>query len=128
MTPDPKRSTKPYRAPADVWATIHEAFADELCWVCGERPKESLHHILARDGFGPWPRGDDVPANLAPVCGDGTRGCHGKLEARDPRARARLRSALMPRNLHYLTFKIGGVERTAAFLERQYPLLDGVAA
>lgn len=37
----------------------------------------SLHHICKH------PR-DDVRGNLVMVCGDGVRGCHGRLEARDP--------------------------------------------
>ncbi len=37
----------------------------------------SLHHVLKH------PR-DDVRGNLVMLCGDGVRGCHGRMEAHDP--------------------------------------------
>ncbi len=43
---------------------------------CGE--KGSVHHIVPRS-LG----GDDVPANFVCLCGSGTTGHHGKVEARD---------------------------------------------
>lgn len=50
------------------------------CALCGTtRGRFSLHHIHRH------PR-DDVRANLVMLCGDGTTGCHGGVEARDPDA------------------------------------------
>lgn len=46
------------------------------CALCGETWPLSLHHINRH------PR-DDVEANLVMLCGDGVRGCHGLIEARD---------------------------------------------
>lgn len=44
------------------------------CALCGEVSPLSLHHVLKH------PR-DDVEENLVMLCGDGTRGCHGAIEA-----------------------------------------------
>lgn len=46
------------------------------CALCGSTDKLSLHHISKH------PR-DDVRGNLVMLCGSGTTGCHGKIEARD---------------------------------------------
>lgn len=48
-----------------------------------------------------------MPENLVPVCGDGTRGDHGRLEARDPDARAALGAALTPDEAAYVVEKMG---------------------
>lgn len=54
------------------------------CLVCRwqgvkQELPSTLHHIVAKS-LG----GSDTEANVAPVCGDGTRGHHGLLEAHDP--------------------------------------------
>lgn len=41
--------------------------------------ESSLHHVVPKS-LG----GDDVAENLVPLCGSGTTGCHGLVEARDP--------------------------------------------
>ena len=46
------------------------------CALCGKTFPLSLHHINRH------PR-DDVEGNLVMLCGDGVRGCHGLIEARD---------------------------------------------
>lgn len=53
------------------------------CALCGETWPLSLHHISNK------PR-DDFEANLVMLCGDGTTGCHGKIEAHDHETRAKL--------------------------------------
>lgn len=66
----------------------------------------SLHHIHKH------PR-DDVKANLVMLCGDGVRGCHGKIEASDPETKLRLGEHINRHRrdtLVYLTEKFGGVE------------------
>lgn len=47
------------------------------CRVCGTTNPAllHLHHLVRR-----WDRGDDVAANLVPVCGD----CHGRIHLRVP--------------------------------------------
>ena len=50
------------------------------CALCENVGPLSLHHINRH------PR-DDVEANLIMLCGDGVRGCHGRIEARDVFAR-----------------------------------------
>lgn len=115
MNPDPKLAGKPFRANALEWNVIRAQFLAERCWVC-DRPWHELHHILPRDGAGTWPNGDDVTVNLAPVCTH----CHRLVEERDTDARARLRGALMPSNVAYLSGKLGGDDRALVFLERHY--------
>lgn len=51
------------------------------CRRCGQ-PAESVHHRLPRSRGG-----DDSPINLVSLCGDGTRGCHGMVEAHPEWAR-----------------------------------------
>lgn len=66
----------------------------------------SLHHIHKH------PR-DDLQANLVMLCGDGTRGCHGKIEAHDEESKRRLGSHIaMYRfdTMDYLAEKLGGDE------------------
>ena len=46
------------------------------CALCGKTGQLSLHHINKH------PR-DDVRGNLVMLCGSGTTGCHGKIEAHD---------------------------------------------
>lgn len=84
------------------------------CQVCGKpRPWQvSVHHIIPR-GQG----GDDVPANFALLCGHGTVGCHGDVEARRNGARERLRAAMTSDQLAYVTQK-----KSQAWLDRMYPL------
>jgi hypothetical protein len=72
----------------------------------------SLHHLVPRS-LG----GDDLADNLVPLCGDGTRGCHGLVEARDFETLVRLRRALTVEEVAYI------VERKdREFLQRYYPL------
>ncbi len=107
MSADPK-TPKRYRASQFEWSGIHQAFEDERCWVCDEVWTE-LHHILARSHSG-----DDVVANLAPLC----RECHRRIEARDSEARSLVRQALMPSNIAYLRSRLG--YELEGFLERNY--------
>lgn len=74
VTPAPK-PPKRHKAAQGEWDTIRAAFAHAACAHCGLRA-ESLHHIVSKARGG-----DDVEANLVPLCGDGTRGCHGLLES-----------------------------------------------
>jgi hypothetical protein len=83
------------------------------CRVCG-RPGVSLHHILSR-GLG----GDDVEENLAWLCGSGTTGCHGLIEAHDPVACYCFGDALLNTEVEYVLDRLG-TEPGFNFLVRRY--------
>lgn len=69
----------------------------------------SLHHILKH------PR-DDVAANLVFLCGSGTTGHHGKIEAHHVESKRRLGSYIALNRfdtMDYLAEKLGGEEAVA---------------
>jgi hypothetical protein len=93
----------------------HWAF-DE-CVICGAIDI-SIHHILSRS-LG----GDDVWENLAPLCGSGTHGCHGGVEAGlDSVCRAFGKYVMQerPDTLLYLIQKLRTREAALEFLHRHY--------
>ena len=50
------------------------------CELCGRAQADGVHHRQPRSAGGSW-----HPANLLDLCGSGTTGCHGLVEAhRDP--------------------------------------------
>lgn len=63
------------RASQSQWTILRRHFEFEPCCSCGGKPV-TLHHICPRSQGG-----GDVVENLVPLCGDGTRGCHGLLES-----------------------------------------------
>lgn len=70
-------------ADATRWAELR-ALKLGPCVVCrylGAKQEfsSSLHHVVSKS-LG----GDDIAENLVPVCGSGTTGCHGLLEAHHP--------------------------------------------
>ena len=67
------------RVPPAALALIRERSAD-LCEICGRRA-ESTHHRKPRGMGGSKDPAAHSAANLLRVCGDGTRGCHGAIEA-----------------------------------------------
>lgn len=112
MTPDPKRDGR-IKDP-DLMRQAHWAF-DE-CVICGAIDI-SIHHVLSR-GQG----GDDVWEDLVPLCGSGTTGCHGGVEAGlDSVCRALGRYLLTerPDTIEYLQKRLGGVEAAGEFLLRR---------
>ncbi|HSE45683.1 MAG TPA: HNH endonuclease signature motif containing protein [Gemmatimonadales bacterium] len=93
----------------------HWAF-DE-CVLCGGIDI-SIHHILPR-GQG----GDDVWENLAPLCGDGTTGCHGGIEhGTDATCYAFGRYLLSqrPDTLRYLRRKLRFQTAVDEFIDRRF--------
>lgn len=69
-------------AGASEWDRLHEA-KDGPCLVCVWTGAEqllpsSLHHVVPRSQGG-----DDCEENLIPLCGDGTKGHHGLVEAHE---------------------------------------------
>lgn len=92
----------------------HWAF-DE-CVICGAIDI-SIHHVLPRGQSG-----DDVWENLVALCGSGTTGCHGGVEAGlDSVCRALGRHLLQerPDTVWYLQSRLGSVEAAGEFLLRR---------
>src|SRR3990167_3600379 len=114
---DPKPA-KRYRASPAEWKYMRSLLLVEPCAICGGR-SESLHHIYKR-GQG----GGDLLVNLAPVCGSGTTGCHGKLEARDPEALATLGHWVGAAFITYLASVLGDTDRAWAWVERNLLLSE----
>lgn len=113
MPPDPKRG--PRVKDPELLAQLHVewrgecAIADETCvyWT-------SIHHVHRH------PR-DDVRPNLTPLCGDGVRGHHGRIEAHEPTACEALYGVLTtarPDTMEYLAEKLGGPVAAQEWLRR----------
>lgn len=74
----------------------------------------SAHHVHKH------PR-DDVEGNLTMLCGDGTTGCHGRIEHADLEARGALVRMIRysrPDVFLYLTHKLGGSIQADDYLRR----------
>ncbi len=100
----PKTSEpRKFRAVANAkhWSKLHAA-KQGPCRICGRPPRNSLHHLVPRS-LG----GDDTYANLVPLCGSGTTGCHGLIEARNPVALASLALLLDDNEYAYIVGKLG---------------------
>lgn len=103
----PRPDPKPQPRVRD-FALLHRLhYTDRVCALADDtcEPFLSLHHIHRH------PR-DDVAGNLVMLCGDGTRGHHGRVEGRDCRTIALLGHHLRyerPDFLEYLTAKLGAV-------------------
>jgi hypothetical protein len=129
MRPDPKPA-KRVKATADQWVQLRKQKLGP-CRCCGENMlavfpaypwnqsglESSLHHVVPKS-LG----GDDLAENLAPLCGDGTRGCHGLVEARDPWACSLLGLRLTGTERDYVLAKKG-----ADFLARYYGVKEVAA-
>ncbi len=103
--PDP-RPTKRVKNPKAMSDT-HKAGC--FCVLnCGK--PGSVHHVLPRSQGG-----DDIPANLVCLCGSGTTGHHGLVEANNPGALAELGAYLQlerPDTIRYVKIKLGDMEGT----------------
>jgi hypothetical protein len=71
---DPKPA-KRVKADPNEWQRLR-AEKIALCRVCAEKIGSTLHHLVPKS-LG----GGDVAENLVPLCGSGTMGCHGLVEA-----------------------------------------------
>ncbi len=115
MEPDPKSGAR-IKDP-DLLRQAHWAF-DE-CVLCGAIDI-SIHHILSRSASSSG-AGDDVWENLVPLCGDGTTGCHGLVEAGSDvacRALGWYVTRERPDTMEYLATKLGSVEARDEWLRR----------
>lgn len=66
---------RPKADPCELAARkVARARSEGLCEVCAGHPAQSMHH--RRKAGRVW-----TPENLLHICGDGTTGCHGWIEA-----------------------------------------------
>ena len=80
----------------DLLRRLHRHW--RICAICRQGGvKLSLHHVSKH------PR-DDLRENLVMLCGHGTAGCHGRVEARDPDYLARLTAEIRENRLDVLTY------------------------
>lgn len=117
VQPDWKRTTpggigkpKPLRshgfrkvATREEWAEIVAA-KQGVCRLCGRGHYRITYHHLVPRSLG----GDDVADNIVPLCGSGTTGCHGEVEARRPIALKLLLGALSDAEYAYCKEKMAG--------------------
>jgi hypothetical protein len=61
--------------------------------------------------------GEWTESNIVGLCGSGTTGCHGLIEARDPAATYLLRARLTDAEYSYVVTKMG-----EGWLERRFPI------
>lgn len=110
--PDP-RPAKRHKASAAEWETLREQKQPQRCRLRDETCVRvlTLHHIVPRS-LG----GSDVLPNLVWLCGTGTTGHHGLVEAHDPKACSDLRDSLKPDELGYAI-----TTKSAEFISRRYP-------
>lgn len=116
MSADPK----PSRRIVDDLAGVHKVRFEGRCRACGRVPSGHPLDALNRAHLVPRGQGgDDVDANIVPLCGSGSSGCHGLLHSH---ARgwlvvaAALRRRLLPEEAAYVEAKKG-----RGWLDRAYP-------
>ncbi len=83
------------------------------CRICGATPI-TFHHLVPKGS--PY-HGGDTEANWVPLCGSGTTGCHGLIEARDE-----LASRMLLERLTDLEYSYGVDHGGENFWERRYLL------
>lgn len=94
-------------------AEIRAAKVDEQpCRVCRRPENVTAHHLIPRSLGGMWNQD-----NIVPLCGHGTAGCHGDIEARHPDACGALRLSLTDAEYAYVVETAG-----EGFLDRYYPV------
>jgi hypothetical protein len=101
----------------DPRASLRAILRERECRIpnCGH-PPGGCHHLIPK---GAPHFGDDVLANLIPLCGSGTTGHHGRIEAYDAPICALLGTALTDENIAYVLGHLGpGPGRE--FLSRRY--------
>jgi 5-methylcytosine-specific restriction endonuclease McrA len=91
-------------------AEIHAKKCRE-CRLCGTTFCVNAHHLIPRSLGGIW-----TESNIVGLCGSGTTGCHGLVEARNRTACHVLRTTLTDAEYSYLVSKKG-----EDWLERYYP-------
>lgn len=108
---DPK--PEPRVRDPELLSQLHRQWRE--CALCGStRDRLSLHHIRKH------PR-DDVEGNLVMLCGHGTAGCHGKVEAHDAHTLHLLRDHIECDRwdtIAYLDWRLGSLDRATDWLDR----------
>lgn len=102
--PDPKPA-KRIVATRSQWADLRFEKLG-MCRIC-DAPYTELHHLVSKSL-----RGDDIAANLVPLC----HACHVGVELHSPTLCSLLRNKLRPEELRYILDTKG-----ADYLERRYP-------
>lgn len=110
-----KRKRKAIRV-IDAKATTRAVLAQPRCSIC-PKPSANGHHVLGR---GSPNFGDDVPENIVALCGSGTTGCHGEVEARREWALRSLGEFVVARRHDTVAYIHGklGVEPGNAWIEK----------
>lgn len=101
LKPSPRAKTP--RRTVDKSMTTRACLEWREC-PCG-KPSATGHHVLDRNAGG-----DDVLANIVPMCGSGTTDCHGLIENEDEKARRMLGRWIKkhrPDTILYLIEKLG---------------------
>jgi hypothetical protein len=114
---------KPARRVVDPTAGVEKIRREGRCRACGRAglPIKDGGVLNRAHLVGKGQRGDDVDANIVPLCGSGTEGCHGAFDGGIPKAtvpsllpgfttaeiRAIVRSKLTIEELNYATDKKG---------------------
>lgn len=111
---DPKRGARII----DPTVTTRACLTWRECAVCGG-PSATGHHVIPR---GAPHLGDDVLANIVPLCGSGTTGCHGAVEAGDRNARRALGVWIAERRPDTLAYVLGKLGEQAGddYMRRRY--------
>jgi hypothetical protein len=112
---DPKPARR-VKADQNEWQRLR-AEKIAMCRVCAEKIGSTLHHLVSKS-LG----GDDMADNLVPLCGSGTTGCHGLIEARDAWACSLLGQRLTAEERAYVVVKKG-----AGFMARYYGVREEAA-
>src|SRR5688500_4725357 len=100
--PDPKPARR-VKATTAEWEQIRARKLDGWpCRVCEAFQAATLHHLVSKS-LG----GDDVADNCVPLCGSGTTGCHGLVEAYDEWACSLLGFRLTAAEREYVVGKKG---------------------
>lgn len=117
MSPEVTPDFKSPKRIVDPRAGMDKVAAEGRCRACGKLPTGHPLDSLNRAHLVPRSRGgDDVPANIIPLCGSGTSGCHGlSHEHHVPTLRA-IRRALKPEEVAYVIAKT-----SRAWLDRSFP-------
>lgn len=110
----PTKNKRTAASPARI-TEIREKKCRE-CRLCGTGRSVNAHHLIPRSQGGIW-----TESNIVGLCGSGTTGCHGLIEANDPAATYLLRARLTDAEYAYVVTKMG-----EGWLDRRLPI-RGVA-
>lgn len=112
MTADPKPAARIVNRDAGTNKLLREG----RCRLCGGTGGAYAFYITRHHLIKKSQGGDDIDANIVPLCGHGTAGCHGDVEAYRGDARQRLRHKLQPEEVLYIVAK-----ESREWLNTHYP-------